>query len=151
MFKKLVQKITYAAAVAATAFSMSAVGAVTSSGNAWADSCWNHNGSVMRLKAQGNKRWFYYEEPKSLLRRAGVHRGTLLFNGTNRGGYYSGTTRVFSKWCNGNPLRYHAEGPVSNGSKRVTIYGTRDVYGAGCSNTGRRKSDQLVFTYLYQC
>ena len=30
-----------------------------------ADSCWNHNGSLMRLKARGNQRWFYYERPRA--------------------------------------------------------------------------------------
>ncbi len=29
-----------------------------------ADSCWNHNGSLMRLKASGNQRWMYYENPR---------------------------------------------------------------------------------------
>ncbi|MBL6431718.1 MAG: hypothetical protein HPM95_13425 [Alphaproteobacteria bacterium] len=29
-----------------------------------ADSCWTHNGSLMRLKADGNRRWFLYEAPR---------------------------------------------------------------------------------------
>ena len=60
-------------------------GSITFSSSASADSCWNHNGSVMRLIARGNKRWFYYEEPKQVLRRAGVRQGTLLFNWSQTG------------------------------------------------------------------
>lgn len=151
MLRTLTSKAIYAGAVVAMAVSMSVAGAIATTGAAYADSCWNHNGSTMRLKASGNSRWFYYENPRSVLRRAGVRRGTLLFKGSNNGGYYSGTTRVFSKYCPGNPLKYHAEGPVSNGQKRVVIHGTRDVYAAGCRNTGRRKTDRLVFTYIEQC
>jgi len=48
-----------------------------------ADSCWTHNGSLMRLKADGNGRWMYYENPKQSLQSAGIYSGTLLFaNGT---------------------------------------------------------------------
>ena len=50
-----------------------------------ADSCWDHNGSIMRLKAQGNQRWFYYEKPRSVLYASGVRPGTLLFNGGKKG------------------------------------------------------------------
>ena len=28
---------------------------------AYADSCWWHNGSLMRLESNGSKRWFTYE------------------------------------------------------------------------------------------
>lgn len=41
-------------------------------GEVRADSCWDHNGSLMRLKASGNKRWLYYEIPREALRRTGV-------------------------------------------------------------------------------
>ena len=37
-----------------------------------ADSLWDHNGSVMRLIANGEQRQFRYEEPKEVLRGAGV-------------------------------------------------------------------------------
>ena len=135
---------------AALAIAGSAVSSLTGATLAHADSCWNHNGSLMRLVAQGNKRWFYYERPRQVLRKAGVRPGTLLFNGRKQGNRYVGTTRVFSKWCTA-PLEYYAEGPVAPSQTRVTIFGTRDVYGSGCRNTGRRKTDRLVFTYSHQC
>ena len=40
------------------------------SSEAKADSCWWHNGSLMRLKARGNDRWFYYERPRADWRSA---------------------------------------------------------------------------------
>lgn len=125
-------------------------GSAAFSTNANADSCWNHNGSVMRLVAQGNRRWFYYEEPKRVLRNAGVRRGTLLFNGQKQGNYYIGTARRFSKFCPGDPLTYHVEGPVRRDQLKVTVEGHRPVANR-CVDTGRNAYDRLVFTYMYKC
>lgn len=123
---------------------------VTLTTSASADSCWNHNGSVMRLVARGNQRWFYYEEPKRVLRRAGVRQGTLLFNGRKDGNYYTGTARRFSKYCPGEALEYHVEGPVRRDQLKVTVEGRREVQ-SQCRSTGRRAWDSLVFTYMYKC
>lgn len=115
-----------------------------------ADSCWDHNGSVMRLQAQGNQRWFYYETPRSVLRNAGVRRGTLLFNGRKSGNWYSGTARRYSKFCPGDPQEYSVEGPVRNDQLKVTVHGQREVH-RQCAPTGNWADDTLVFTYLYKC
>lgn len=112
-----------------------------------ADSCWWHNGSLMRLKARGNQRWFYYERPRSGL---AVRRGTLLFDGRKQGNWYVGTARVFSKFCPATPLPYHVEGPVASSQTEVTVYGTREVH-RRCQPTGRYKEDRLVFTYSHRC
>lgn len=112
-----------------------------------ADSCWWHNGSLMRLQASGNNRWFYYEQPRPGL---AVGRGTLLFNGRKQGNWYSGTARVFSKYCPGSPQPYHVEGPVAQNQLRVTVKGDREIH-KRCRPTGRWTSDTLVFTYAYQC
>lgn len=117
---------------------------------ALADSCWVHNGSLMRLTAAGNQRAFYYEHPKQVMRGAGVAHGTLLFKGANVDGYYSGTARVFSKYCPGTPLEYYVEGPVDRNQTRVTLRGTREVM-ERCQPTGRSTTDTLVFTYSHQC
>lgn len=119
-------------------------------GAARADSCWNHNGSLMRLQASGNQRWFLYERPKAQQRNAGVVRGTLLFNGRKDGNWYSGTARVFSKYCPGSPLEYFVEGPVRADQLQVTMTGTREVYNR-CQPTGRFATDTLVFTYVRNC
>ena len=115
-----------------------------------ADSCWTHNGSLMRLQADGNNRWFSYENPKSSLRQSGIQRGTLLFNGQNNGDWYSGLSRVFSKYCVGNPLEYYVEGPVSRNPLRITMTGTREK-SRQCVSTGVITTDVLVFTYSHQC
>lgn len=117
---------------------------------ALADSCWDHNGSLMRLQAQGNQRWLSYEVPRDVLRQAGVQRGTLLFNGVKNGNWYSGTARVFSKFCPGSPLEYYVEGPVRGDQLQVTVSGTREVFNQ-CRPTGRYTSDTLVFTFSHDC
>lgn len=115
-----------------------------------ADSCWDHNGSIMRLKAQGNQRWFYYEKPRQVLYASGVRPGTLLFNGVKKGNWYEGLSRVFSKHCVGAPLEYWVEGPVASNQLKVTVQGTREVHNR-CQYTGNMKVDTLVFTYKYDC
>ena len=117
--------------------------------NASADSCWKHNGSLMRLQASGNKRWLYYENPRTALRNAGVRPGTLLFDGRKSGDWYSGNARVFSRYCPSEPLVYFVEGPVRSDQLHVTIRGTREVY-KQCQPTGRYVTDTLVFTYSHQ-
>ncbi|MGP6088196.1 hypothetical protein [Antarctobacter jejuensis] len=120
-------------------------------GQAVADSCWNHNGSVMRLTAQGNSRWLWYETtPHAWQYPAGVTPGTLLFNGVKNGEWYSGTARRFSKACPGTPLEYHVEGPVLQNPLRVQITGQYQVHN-NCQATGQWKQDTLVFTYMYNC
>ena len=115
-----------------------------------ADSCWTHNGSLMRLEARGTERWFTYERPRRALRASGVRPGTLLFDGRKRGNTYTGTARVFSKHCPGNPLQYQVSGPVSRGQTRVTLYGDREIH-QRCQPTGRYREDVLVFDYSHQC
>lgn len=138
---KTISSLVLAAMLSFTGFSIFAAK------SAFADSCWNHNGSIMRLKASGQNRWFYYERPRAGL---SVGAGTLLFNGRNNGGYYTGTARVFSKYCPGNPLEYYVEGPVERNQTRVVVRGTRDVYNR-CQPTGNVKTDVLVFDYAYKC
>lgn len=122
----------------------------TAATEARADSCWNHNGSIMRLKAAGNQRWFYYENPRQAMRNQGVTPGTLLFNGVKQGNSYHGTARVFSRFCPHAPLEYQVSGPVRADQLQVTVYGTRPVMNR-CQHTGQYTTDTLVFTYLYQC
>ncbi|MFP3920374.1 MAG: hypothetical protein ACLFPA_00650 [Dichotomicrobium sp.] len=113
---------------------------------AMAASYWNHNGSLMRLEADGERRMFTYEEPRQVLRRAGVRVGTVLFDGRNTGDYYVGRARRFSKHCD-DPLVYQVEGPVTDGGTKIVMRGTREVYASGCRPTRRTVEDVLVFTY----
>lgn len=134
----------------ATALALTIAQPVGFTSQASADSCWNHNGSIMRLRAQGNQRWLYYENPRQVLRNAGVGPGTLLFNGVKQGNWYSGTARVFSRFCPGNPLEYFVEGPVRGDQLQVTVRGTREVHNQ-CVPSGRMVTDTLVFTYSHDC
>lgn len=109
-----------------------------------ADSFWNHNGSVMRLSASGGDRYFHYETPRP---RLPVSPGTLLFNGRREGDRYVGTARVFSKYC-AEPLKYAVAGPIVNNGLRIVMVGKRKVFAKGCVDTGRIKTDRLVFDYL---
>lgn len=115
-----------------------------------ADSCWDHNGSVMRLSDSGAQRWLYYEAPRQALWSSGVGAGTLLFDGTKTGDWYAGRARVFSSACPGNPLEYWVEGPVLQGPLRIVLEGTREV-NRNCQPTGQMTTDRLVFTYMYAC
>lgn len=115
-----------------------------------ADSCWTHNGSLMRLEARGDARLFSYERPRAVLRDSGVTPGILLFNGRRNGNTYEGIARVYSKHCPGQPQEYRVSGPVSRDQTRVTLYGQREIHDR-CQPTGRTADDVLVFDYSHQC
>ena len=114
-----------------------------------ADSCWWHNGSLMRLVSSGDWRAFYYETPRQVLRDAGVRPGTLLFEGRKDGQWYEGNARIFSRHCAGDPYEYWVRGPISEGPT-VTVEGERDLFDR-CAPTGQTRWDRLVFTYAHDC
>jgi hypothetical protein len=114
--------------------------------SAFADSLWDHNGSVMRLVADGDQRQLLYERPRQILRGAGVQQGTVLFDGYRVGNKYKGTAKRFSKNCSA-PLPYEVSGTVVTETK-VVLKGRREVYDDNCRPTGRFKTDTLVFKYL---
>ena len=143
-------KTRHAARTAALAAAAGLLTITLSPAPASADSCWMHNGSLMRLVAQGNERWFYYEEPRQVLAAGGVQPGTLLFNGRKVDNGYVGTARVFSKFCPGAPMEYSVKGPVEPNQTTVTLFGDRPVH-EQCRTTGRYTTDRLVFTYSHQC
>lgn len=111
-----------------------------------ADSLWDHNGSVMRLEAEGNHRSFVYEVPRAALRAAGVGPGTILFEGVREGNSYRGTARRFSRNCR-EPLVYAVSGAVES-ETRIVLTGRRRVFDAQCRPTGEIRTDTLVFDYL---
>lgn len=114
-----------------------------------ADSCWTHNGSVMRLTAAGAQRTFLYEQPRSGLWEVGVSPGTWLFSGQKQGEWYTGVARVFSGGgCA--PLQYEVSGPVLQNPLRIEMRGRREVY-RNCAPTGQWREDVLVFSYMSGC
>ncbi|MCP2040630.1 hypothetical protein L1281_001213 [Neisseria sp. HSC-16F19] len=123
------------------------MGALTVATAAWADSFWLHNGSLMRLQADGNYRVFSYEEPSARMRSAGVTPGTILFEGERRGNRYYGQARVFSRYCAGE-LVYDVQGTVVT-EQKVVMTGTRPRYNTQTCRPNGRVTDRLVFTYQY--
>lgn len=108
-------------------------------------SVWNHNGSEMRLLANGAIRSFAYERPRRGLERAGVGQCDVVFEGEKQGNEYIGTAYVFSRDCG--PIGYPVSGPVSSGGSKVTLYGEIPRRRDDCSIKGYR-DDTLVFEYI---
>jgi hypothetical protein len=131
------------------AFGLVILSGLAMAGPAFADSCWDHNGSVMRLKASGAARTFVYEFPRQGLAAAGIRAGTLLFSGERRGAQMSGLARVYSSQCRGEYTEYYVEGPIE-GDVRIVMQGTRETV-RNCQSTGNVVVDTLVFSYLRQC
>lgn len=104
-------------------------------------SLWGHNGSVVGLVAEGNRREFRYVSPRDALP---VEVGTLLFEGVRNGADYSGTAYVFSAVCGA--IGYPVAGAISNGDLRVTLYGQAPQRDASCRVVSYRE-DVLVFEY----
>lgn len=109
---------------------------------AGATSLWNHNGSVVELRASGNAREFYYAEPRKSLP---VAPGTLLFTGKREGNIYTGQAYVFSSRCG--PRSFAVMGPVSDDERTVTLYGRAPRRNANCEIVGSR-DEVLIFSYL---
>lgn len=115
---------------------------------AGADSIWNHNGSEMRLRADGDRRTIVYERPRTLVARQGVVRGTVLFEGRISGpaGEYSGTAYVFSARCG--KQSYAVTGELQNDGRRIFLSGEaprRDT--STCAVQGSRE-DELAFDFV---
>lgn len=105
---------------------------------------WLHNGSIMRLEAEGDRRRLYYEVPRKGMRKAGAKRGTLLFEGERLGDRYTGTAYIFAKGCR--PIPYSVAGGVSLGEQRITMTGQAPRVGQGCRIKGYR-NDVLRFDF----
>lgn len=133
-----------AAAMIACAFGLAASPAVAG------QTCWMHNGSLVRMLAEGNARKILYEEPRPGLRKIGVTRGTVLFTGERKGRSYSGIARMFSTECPGAITEYVVEGRASDRQARIVLTGRRELY-RHCAPTDRFVEDTLVFTYVRAC
>jgi hypothetical protein len=80
----------------------------------WADTLWDHNGSLLYLRAEGTLREFHYKEPRPGMLQEGVHPSTLLFRGESDNHRYFGTAFIFSSRC-GQPVLF-----IPRGRLRVT-------------------------------
>ena len=108
-------------------------------------SLWDHNGSVVRLNADGAVREFYYEQPRHGLVQAGAKEGSLLFHGTTANGRYQGTAYIFKGSCGQFP--YQVSGFVENDYKRVVLKGQAPRVGSDCKVRGYFE-DTLLFSLV---
>ena len=108
-------------------------------------SLWSHNGSTLRLVAEGASRRFLYVTPRQGLLVRGVRAGTLLFDGEKNGDVYSGRSRVYHATCGAYP--YEVTGPVSADQRRVTMSGQKPILSDTC-RVERTEPDELVFEYV---
>ncbi len=106
---------------------------------------WNHNGSVMRLEAEGAVRRFRYEVPRRGMAEAGARPGDVVFEGRRDGSRYVGTAYIFSAACGRVP--YAVSGRVSGDERQVVLEGDAPVLGAGCK-ARTFKRDRLAFELI---
>lgn len=109
-----------------------------------ADTLWDHNNSVMRIRTTGNRIEIFYQAPRQGMIDEGVTSGTLLFSGQRNGGKLSGTAYVFDRRCG--KLPYQDEGEIL-GDNRIILNGRRvpTQLTSDCRVAGYR-SDASIFS-----
>ena len=103
---------------------------------------WLHNGSTMRLEANGAERRFVYDTPRPGMIAAGVKRGDVLFEGRRDGNVYAGSAAIFSRRCG--RLTFPVRGSVASDQRSVTLEGQAPQVADDCSVRGHR-ADSLTF------
>ncbi|MCH9807610.1 MAG: hypothetical protein K0U74_07760 [Alphaproteobacteria bacterium] len=119
-------------------------GTGSGSGSAGA-TLWNHNGSVMRLEADGNMRSFVYDEPRPGMVRQGARPGDVVFEGERSGMTYSGTAYIYSKRCGRVP--YPVSGNVAADQQAVLLEGQAPRLNRNCQVNSYRR-DRLSFELI---
>lgn len=103
---------------------------------------WTHNGSVMRLEAEGASRRFVYAIPRPGLIISGAKPGDTVFEGRREGGAYKGMAYIYTKTCG--RVGYPVAGNVASDERSVTMEGQVPIHRDGCKITAYRR-DRLVF------
>ena len=106
---------------------------------------WNHNGSIMRLEAEGNIRRFVYEEPRPGMVRHGARPGDVVFQGRRNRMIYSGTAYIFSKRCG--RVAYPVSGRVRADQRAVVMTGRAPRLDRNCNVKSYRR-DRLSFELI---
>jgi serine/threonine protein kinase len=110
-------------------------------------SLWEHDGSTLRLVAEGSHRQFIYEYPRALMADQGVVQGTVLFDGRRSGYTYSGTAYRYLRGCGS--IAYEVWGTISADNRSVTLHGRAPHRNRSCEVAGYT-DDELVFTFTGQ-
>ncbi len=106
---------------------------------------WSHNGSIVYLVVEGQRRRFYYEQPRPGMIEAGASKGALLFDGQVQGGSYVGTAYVFDNRCGSRS--YYVGGPISDDGSRVVMRGAAPRVNHDCQ-AASYLNDTLEFKLL---
>ena len=108
-----------------------------------AQTLWNHNGSIVKLFANGDQRQFIYAVPDPHLP---VKVGDIVFDGVKNGNQYGGTAFLRSPRCGA--ISYSVSGPIADDQRGVTLYGQAPVRDPKtCKVTGYR-NDVLAFNFI---
>jgi hypothetical protein len=95
---------------------------------------WNHNGSLIKLEANGASRRFLYTQPRQGLIEEGVTPGTTEFIGTQTGNMYSGTAYVFSRICGA--IGFAVSGALAPDEQSITMTGWVPYIDPQCHRVG---------------
>lgn len=106
-------------------------------------SIWDHNGSTVRLTAQGQRRQFAYQRPRAGMRKRGARSGDVIFEGVRDGDIYSGTAYIYTKRCG--KVGYDVLGTVQKGQTEIVMRGNAPRFNRSCQQIGSRP-DKLVFS-----
>lgn len=107
-------------------------------------SYWNHNGSLMRLEANGASRRFSYEQPRRGMVEVGARPGDAVFEGRRDGARYAGTAYIYNRECG--RVAYPVAGEASRDERRVVLEGEAPLFNRDCTIRATKR-DRLVFEY----
>lgn len=103
---------------------------------------WMHNGSRVRIVADGRRRRIEFVSPNDRLANRGVTPGDPIFVGRRNGNRYVGKAYVYSSRCP--VVSYKVSGRVLAGEARVVVTGRRPVRNRNCKISYRQEV-RLVF------
>ncbi len=103
---------------------------------------WMHNGSRVRIVADGGRRRIVFVTPNDRLTNRGAASGDPVFVGRRKGNRYIGKAYVYSKRCP--TVSYNVSGRVHAGEAKVVVTGRRPVRNRRCKTT-YRQDVRLVF------
>ncbi len=114
-----------------------------------AESTWTYNGSSVLLVENGQNVTITYLEPRPMLRREGVKRGTVLLRGKVSSGTLTGTSYVFKQDCA--PVAYEVSGSYQPGGGQTTfelsgVVPQRDPAGCAVVGNAAQRPSRLLFT-----
>lgn len=107
-----------------------------------AQSVWMHNGSIMRLEANGNARRFAYLMPRPGMIEAGARPGDVVFEGYRNGQTYQGVAYIYSRACGRS--KYAVAGMISDDERMIEVSGQVPLLGDDCQPRAYRR-DVLFF------